>query len=106
MGRLTGTAARETRPPPQPIVTLSLYADHNVSADIVRGVRLRGVDVLTTREDGRERLADELLVARSVELGRLFLTEDEDFYRITSRWWREGRPFPGAIHIDQDAAAI
>jgi hypothetical protein len=87
-------------------VSLPLYVDHNVSADIVRGARLRGVDLLTAREDGRAHLTDELLMARAVELRRLLLTEDKDFYRIASRWWQSGHAFPGVIHIDQDAASI
>jgi hypothetical protein len=33
---------------------IALYLDENVGGAIIRGVRLRGVEVLTVQEDGAE----------------------------------------------------
>jgi len=60
-------------------VSVPLYADHHVPAPITEGVRLRGVNVLTTEEDGTQRLADPALLDRATELGRVLLTQDRTF---------------------------
>jgi len=87
-------------------VTLTLYADNNIRDEIVHGLRARGIDVLMAREESNERLRDDLLLDRATSLGRVFFTEDSDFFRITAQWWREGREFAGVVHVDQDAAPI
>jgi hypothetical protein len=87
-------------------VTVAIYADNNVREDILAGLRTFGIDVLRARDDGNERMDDEPLLERATALDRVLLTEDSDFYRITARWWRNGRDFAGVIHIDQDAAPI
>lgn len=45
-------------------MTLGLYLDHDSSATaLVRALRSEGVDVLTSREAGNERLPDEQQLA-------------------------------------------
>ena len=87
-------------------MTVAVYADNNIRDDILAGLRTFGIDVLRARDDRTQRLDDESLLERATALNRVLLTEDSDFYRITARWWREGREFAGVIHIDQDAAPI
>jgi hypothetical protein len=71
--------------------------DHNVVGAITTGLRARGVDCLTAREDGADTVADELVFQRAVDLDRVVFTEDVDFFAIASHWIKEGRPFPGLV---------
>lgn len=57
-------------------MALGLYMDHNVSAAVTQGLRLRGVDVITAHEDGSHRLEDADLLDRAGDQGRV----------ITLRW--------------------
>lgn len=87
-------------------MSLSLYMDEHVPSAITDGVRLRGIDVLTVQEDGRRRTADELLIARATELGRLLFSRDTDMLRIGTRFQDEGRRFSGIIYADQRDVSI
>jgi hypothetical protein len=82
-------------------VSVELYFDHNVSHDITDELRQREVNLITAAEDGRHDEADEALLVRSTALGRLFVTQDKDFLRITSAWSREGRSFAGVVYFAQ-----
>ena len=87
-------------------MSLPLYADHHVPAAITEGVRLRGVNVLTTEEDGTERLADPALLDRAAELGRVLFTQDQDFLIEAARRQRSGTAFAGIIYAPQDPALL
>ncbi len=87
-------------------MTLAFYADHNVPQAIVSGLRLRGFDVLTAREDGADQRDDELLLERSAALGRFLISEDRDFSGITARWLREGRSFAGVANIPRQRLSV
>ena len=87
-------------------MALKLYIDHNVHGEITNGLRLRGVDLLTCAEDGTDRLADDLVLQRATELGRVVFTQDTDFLIITTRWLRSGREFAGVIFAEQLGVTI
>ena len=87
-------------------MSLLLYADHNISHDIIRGLRALGFDVLSARDDGTDREPDMPLFERAVALDRIFLTNDRDFFRVARRWWDEHRSFPGIIRVRQNAASV
>lgn len=59
-----------------------LYLDHNVKGSIVRGLRIRGLDVLTAEEDQAARLVDPVVLRRATELERVLFTEDKDFLSL------------------------
>ena len=82
-------------------MSLSLYMDHHVPAAITRGLRKRGVDVITAYEDGRARTSDEELLDRATELGRILVTRDEDFLSIANKWNTANRHFPGIAYLVQ-----
>lgn len=71
--------------------------DGHVSAAITEGVHLRGVDVLTTQEDGRRRLLDSDLLDRATVLGRVLFTQDGDLLREAAERQRHGIAFAGVI---------
>lgn len=80
---------------------VGLYADHHLPRSIVVGLRLRGVDVLTAQEDGRAEASDLSLLTRSVELGRVMVTQDQDFLVLADTWLAEGRRFAGIVFAHQ-----
>jgi hypothetical protein len=79
----------------------AFYFDQHVPAAIARGLRLRGVDIITAFEDGNAALDDESLLNRATSLGRPLVTQDEDFLAITSARRAEGREFSGVIYAHQ-----
>lgn len=57
----------------------------------------RGVDVLTTHEDGTTTLQDDELLERARILGRVIFTHDIRFKALAEDWQRQGREFAGLI---------
>ena len=83
-------------------MNLSLYMDHHVRSAVVAGLKRRGVDVLTTHDDGAAKKGDEWLLQRATELGRIVYTNDDDFLEIAAQWQKEERPFSGVIYAHQE----
>ena len=75
--------------------------DVHVPAAITRGLRLRGVDVLTAQADGTTQLADAELLARATELGRVLFSQDQDLLAEANRSQRSGKAFGGVIFAHQ-----
>ena len=50
--------------------------DVHVPGQVTRGLRLRGVDVLTAQEDGTTTFPDPDLLDRATALGRVLFTQD------------------------------
>jgi hypothetical protein len=80
-------------------VTLGLYFDQHVPGPITAGLRRQKIDVLTAEEDGRKTREDESLFERATALGRVMVTNDDDFLRIAAAWMAEGRHFAGLAFI-------
>lgn len=78
-------------------MAVSLYMDVHVPVAITEQLRHRSVDVLTANEDGCGRYADEKLLNRARELGRVLFTQDIRFRSMAEDWQRERRPFSGLI---------
>jgi hypothetical protein len=74
-----------------------LYVDVHVPLAVTEALRRRGLDVLTSQEDGTATTADEPLLARAVELARILFSQDQDFLTIAAQWQRQGRSFPGLL---------
>jgi hypothetical protein len=82
-----------------------LYMDVHVPAAITEGLRDRGVDVLTSQEDGTRRWEDEKLLIRATELQRILFTQDEDLLRIAADWQQNGLEFCGVVFAYQEKSA-
>jgi predicted nuclease of predicted toxin-antitoxin system len=80
--------------------------DVHLPKAITEQLRLRGVDVLTVIEDGRNEAEDEDLLERARELGRLLVTQDIRFRVQAEEWQRVGRPFSGLLYGDQTRGSI
>jgi len=62
--------------------SIKFYTDEHVARAIVRGLRQRGVDVLTVPEGGLLGASDEKHLKRASAEGRVVFTQDEDFLRL------------------------
>jgi len=82
-------------------VSVNLYMDHHVDAAITEGLRRRGVDMLTCRDDGTATWDDDRLLERATQLGRVLFTQDDDLLAIARRWQDEGRSFAGLAYGHQ-----
>ena len=87
-------------------MALAFYMDVHVPAAITAGIRRRGIEVLTSQEDGTRRAADDELLARATELGRVLVSQDEDLLSIARQWQREQRAFTGLVFAHQQGASI
>jgi hypothetical protein len=87
-------------------VSLPLYLDHHVRSAVAKGLRRRGIDVLTALEDGRADVADDVLLARATDLGRVVFTQDDDFLAIADAWRQGGRHFAGVVYAHQLRATV
>tara|TARA_R110002096_G_scaffold105923_1_gene233031 strand:+ start:2922 stop:3170 length:249 start_codon:yes stop_codon:yes gene_type:complete len=62
-------------------MAISLMMDQHIPASITRGLRVRGVNVLTAFEDSAHQLPDEELLQRATELNHVLVTQDDDLLR-------------------------
>jgi Domain of unknown function (DUF5615) len=85
---------------------LPLYMDVHVPAAISAGIRRRGVDVLTSQEDGTDRWSDDRLLERSIELGRVLSSQDDDLIALAVHWHRQSRASTGVIYAHPMSAGI
>ena len=82
-------------------MSLSLYMDHQVPAAVTRGLRRRGVDVLTAFEDGHAKLPDDQVLARAHQTERALFTQDDDYLVLAHAWQSAGRHFSGIVYAHQ-----
>jgi hypothetical protein len=75
--------------------------DHHVDAAITEGLRKRGIDVLTCRDDGTTTWDDEHLLERAAQLGRVLFSQDDDLLAIARRWQQQNQSFTGLIYGHQ-----
>jgi hypothetical protein len=61
---------------------LPVYMDAHVPSAVTAGLRRRGIDVLTSQEDGTDRLPDDQLLVRAAKLGRVLFSQDDDMLRL------------------------
>jgi len=76
---------------------MRFYTDEHVPLAVVKGLRLRGVDVLTTQEAGMCGASDEEHLRLACQTGRVFITQDDDFLRLHTT----GNEHPGIVYAHQ-----
>jgi hypothetical protein len=82
-------------------LSLNLYMDVHVHRAITEGLRIRGIDVMTSQEDGTRRLEDPALMDRATVLGWALFSQDKDMLAEAARRQRGGIPFSGLIYAHQ-----
>jgi hypothetical protein len=63
---------------------IEFYTDEHVARAVVRGLRKRGVDVLTATEADMLAATDEKHFDLATRLNRVIFTQDDDFLRLAS----------------------
>ncbi len=61
---------------------VSFYMDEHVHPAITRGLRLRGIDILTAQDVGMLGVADERHLSLATSLERVVFTNDDDFLKL------------------------
>jgi hypothetical protein len=87
-------------------MTILLYTDVHVPLPIVRGLRRRGVDVMTAQEDGAGTMTDPDLLDRVTSLGRVLFSQDEDLPTEAAKRQQLSQPFTGLIYAHQQRLTI
>jgi hypothetical protein len=87
-------------------MSLLIYMDVHIPLAITEGLRRRGIDVLTSQEDGTTEEDDEPLLARATERGRILFTQDEDLLAIAARWQKSGQHFVGVLYAHQQGSSL
>ncbi len=85
-------------------MSLGLYMDVHAPGPITRGLRRRGVDVLTAQEDGMGMALDPDLLRRARDLGRMVFSQDEDMLVEAVKGQRAGEgaePLATVIFVRQ-----
>jgi predicted nuclease of predicted toxin-antitoxin system len=85
---------------------LALYMDVHAPMAVTEALRRKGLDVLTSQDDGTATQDDEALLTRADELGRVLFSQDQDFLRIAAGWQRAGRPFAGVLFAAQQGVSL
>jgi len=80
---------------------IRFYSDEHVSRAVIRGLRQRGVDVLSVPEAGLIGASDEEHLARALLEARVVFTQDDDFLRLAA----EGVEHSGIVYARQGTAA-
>ena len=63
---------------------IRFYTDEQVARAVVRGLRRRGVDVLTVPEAGNLGVSDVEQLQRARDEERVIFTQDDDFLRLAA----------------------
>lgn len=87
-------------------MALRLYMDVHVPAAIMEGLRRRGIDALTSQQDGTRRAADEELLLRATALNRVLVSQDEGMLNLAAKWQAAGWEFSGLVFAPQQGASI
>ena len=76
---------------------IKLYTDEHVLNSVVKGLRLRGVDILTTKEADMLGADDKVHLDFALKEQRVIFTQDEDFLRLHAK----GLEHCGIIYVHQ-----
>jgi hypothetical protein len=80
--------------------------DHHVAIAITRGLRLRGVTVLTAEEDGTKQFKDPALLDRATALNHVLFTQDVDLLAEAARRQAAGEAFTGVVFARQQIVSV
>lgn len=87
-------------------MSLALYFDHNMQAAVAAALQERGVDLLTAQEDGYAEKPDIEVLQRATELGRVVVTHDHDFLRLTQERLAAGQHQSGLLFCQLAGVSI
>ena len=79
---------------------IRFYTDEQVARAVVKGLRRRGVDVLTVPEAGTLGVSDAEQPQRARDDERVIFTQDDDFLRLAAA----GADHAGVVYASQERA--
>lgn len=79
-------------------MALAYYFDVHIPRAIKNGLLLRGIDVLTSQEDGTSLLPDFELLRRATEQNRVMVSFDDDLLSIAANLVSRGDEFNGLVY--------
>jgi len=79
---------------------IKFYLDEHVSKAVAKGLKRRGVDVLTVAEAGLLGATDEEHLERAKSEKRIIFTQDDDFLRLHAT----GNEHAGIVYAHQSKA--
>lgn len=82
---------------PRMVERVRYYTDEHVAKAVIRGLRIRGVDVLTAPEVDMLGATDEAHLQLAAENGRVIFTQDDDFLRLAAG----GHEHAGVVYATQ-----
>src|SRR4051812_35586900 len=80
--------------------------DVHVPSAITRGLRARGVEVITAQEDNTDTWSDDRLLDRSTALGCVLFTQDADLLAEAAHRQATGGTFAGVVYGHQQRVSI
>ncbi len=80
--------------------------DVHVPFAVTKGLRLRGIDVLTAQEDGAAEIDDLSLLLRATELGRILVSQDKDLLREGKKLLMRQAPYCGIVYAARNKVTI
>ncbi len=81
---------------------VSYYVDEHIANTVAKGLRQRGVDVLTTGEAGMIGASDEQQLAFARSEGRVLFTNDDDFLKL----YAQGFEHAGIVYARQQHLSV
>lgn len=87
---------------------IRLYIDEDaMSRSLVNGLQIRGADVTTVVEQGREGLEDAQQLEFSTLHGRVLYTSNtRDFYQLHREYLSQGKTHAGIIFVPQQRYSV
>jgi hypothetical protein len=82
------------------MTVIRYYTDEHVAIAVVRGLRQRGINVLSVPEAGMRGATDENHLALAYEQRRIVFTQDADFLRLAAA----GHKHAGIVYAPQRTA--
>src|SRR5262245_9664468 len=76
---------------------IEYYFDENIDGPVARGLRRRGINVLTAQDDGHRQTDDRVSLDRALSLSRVMFSQDEDMVLEAVRRQRTGESFAGLV---------
>lgn len=88
------------------IFMLAALSDIQLKGAIVKGLRQHGVDVERSQDRGLCGADDETVLATATAEGRIVLTNDTDYIRISFAWQAAGRNHAGIVYWHQQKYTV
>lgn len=65
--------------------SIKFYTDEHVGKAVINGLRLRGIDVLSSKEAGLLSADDKIHLEYALKEGRVIFTQDDDFLKLHAK---------------------